>query len=204
MLSTVFLGNWGLGLEILKALDQSTKVDLLLSISRYDKSNPDPWYNITYLYALENSTSVYNESELNITSLKDIIAKYEPDLLVTHAFMKILPKALFNVPKLGTVNIHASLLPAYRGPSPSYWVLHNKEARTGLTAHFMDEGVDTGAIICQNEVYIEQNETMDTVIEKLKHTAPSLVNNMLDNILQPDFQPMPQNEQLASYAPKPK
>src|SRR5713226_7770003 len=90
------------------------------------------------------------------------------DLIVVAGFARILKRALVDVPRLGCINVHPSLLPHYRGPEPFYWVLANLEKTTGVTIHHVDEGIDTGDIILQRELEIRPNETETMLIEAAK------------------------------------
>ncbi|KPA10982.1 methionyl-tRNA formyltransferase, partial [Candidatus Magnetomorum sp. HK-1] len=89
------------------------------------------------------------------------MVKHKVELIISHAFMKILPKTIFAVPKYGCINIHPSLLPNYRGASPTKMILCNKEKETGLTSHYIDEGIDTGNIIYQVKIPVYLNDTVE-------------------------------------------
>jgi methionyl-tRNA formyltransferase len=118
--------------------------------------------------------------------------------------MRILPKSIISLPKYGTVNIHPSLLPKYRGPSPTHWVLKNKEDRTGLTCHYMDEWLDTGGIIYQLEISVKSKDTFASILERQKMIIEELLLESITRILDHSFRPTPQASELASYAPRPK
>ena len=117
--------------------------------------------------------------------------------------MKILPKEIFSAPKYGSINIHPSLLPKHRGPSPIYWVLKNREKTTGLTCHYIDEGIDSGEIISQRKIAVESHDTVSSIIEKQKLIIEELVEESIKRLQGRTFKPMVQKEELASYAPKP-
>jgi methionyl-tRNA formyltransferase len=204
MLKVVLLANWGLGLELLKILHLREDLDVKLVITQYKKNVSDIWYNSVYTFACEKGYKIVKQESLSYDVLREYIAETKIDLMITHAFMKIIPKEVFSAPKYGSINIHPSLLPKYRGPSPAYWVLKNKEKDTGLTCHFIDEGVDTGDIINQSNTIVRPDDTIDSIIEKQKLTLNNLVNDCIKNILDTAFSPKPQNEGLSSYAPRPK
>ena len=130
--------------------------------------------------------------------------KSEIDLLISHAFMRILPRKVFAAPKYGSINIHPSLLPKYRGPSPTYWVLHNKENVTGLTCHFIDKYIDTGDIIHQIEIPVKSGDTIASIIERQKPLVVELLFKSFSKIRDQNFRPITQQNRLASYAPRPK
>jgi methionyl-tRNA formyltransferase len=204
MLKVVLLANWGLGLELLKILHLREDLDVKLVITQYKKNISDIWYNSVYTFACEKGYKIVKQELLSYDVLRGYIVETNIDLMITHAFMTIIPKEVFSAPKYGSINIHPSLLPKYRGPSPTYWVLKNKERETGLTSHFIDEGVDTGDIINQSNTIVRPDDTIDSIIEKQKLTLNNLVNDCIKNILDHAFRPEPQNERLSSYAPRPK
>tara|TARA_B100002003_G_scaffold249964_1_gene287697 strand:+ start:1036 stop:1650 length:615 start_codon:yes stop_codon:yes gene_type:complete len=204
MLKVVLLANWGLGLELLKILHLRDDIDIKLVITQYKENVLDVWYNSVYDYSYENGYKIVKQESLLFDKLQKYIAELKIDLLVTHAFMKILPSEVFNVPKYGSINIHPSLLPKYRGPSPTYWVLKNKEKETGLTCHFIDEGADTGDIISQSKAIVQPDDTIDSIIEKQKLTLNDLVDDSIEKIVDPTFRPKPQNKKLSSYDSRPK
>ena len=204
MLKVVLLANWGLGLELLKNLHLRDDIDIKLVITQYKKNGSDIWYNSVYTFACEKGYKVVKQELLSYDVLREYIAETNIGLMITHAFMKIIPKEVFSAPEYGSINIHPSLLPKYRGPSPTYWVLKNREKTTGLTCHYIDEGIDSGEIISQRKIVVESHDTVSTIIEKQKLTLNNLVNDCFKNILDPAFSPEPQKERLSSYAPRPK
>jgi methionyl-tRNA formyltransferase len=195
--------NWGVGLEILKAVERDPAMEIGMVVTRHDPASGDRWKNAVYAYSLLQNYTTIEEESLTWADLVGWIRRLEIDLLVCHAFMKKLPKHVYQVPRLGTVNIHPSLLPKYRGPSPTFWVLKNGEKETGLTSHYVDEGLDTGPIIAQCRLPLDADDTVPTVIEKMKLRVGELIVKTLDHIRDENFRPRPQEEQSASYAPRP-
>ena len=165
MLRIILLANWGLGLEILKFLHFRNDIDIKLVVTQYKKESRDRWYNVVYDFALQHNYKVVVQESISFEKLREFIVAFNIDLLVCHGYMKILPEKVFSAPKLGSINIHPSLLPKYRGPSPTYWVLKNREKTTGLTCHYIDEGVDTGNIIAQKEIVIEQKIQLSPLLK---------------------------------------
>ena len=204
MLKVVLLANWGLGLELLKILHLRDDIDIKLVITQYKKNVLDVWYNSVYDYSYENGYKIVKQESLLFDELQKYIAELKVDLLVTHAFMKILPKEIFSAPKYGSINIHPSLLPKHRGPSPIYWVLKNREKTTGLTCHYIDEGIDTGDIISQRKIAVESHDTVSSIIEKQKLIIEELVEELIKHLQDRTFKPIVQKEGFASYAPRPK
>lgn len=117
-----------------------------------------------------------------IKDIKDTLIQLNPDLFCVVAYGKILPKDILEIPKLGSVNVHASLLPKYRGAAPIQWAVLNGEKITGVTTMFMDEGMDTGDIILKQEVEIGENETTGELWERLSKIGGKLLIETVDKI----------------------
>lgn len=125
-----------------------------------------------------------------------------PDLLVVIAFGQILKKNLLEIPGWGALNIHASLLPRYRGAAPIQWALLNNESRTGLSAMRMDEGLDTGPVLYQEEIDISENETAGELHDRLSEMAGKFLLKVLEHWAQGKLMVLEQDDAQASYAPK--
>jgi methionyl-tRNA formyltransferase len=132
----------------------------------------------------------------------DIIRKKEPDLVIVVAFGQILNKKFLSIPKWGVINIHASLLPKLRGAAPIQWAILNDESMTGLTVMQMDEGMDTGPILYQEEVAILKNETAGQLHDRLALMAGKLMVRSLKHMAEDPITYKPQDHGAASYAPK--
>ncbi len=124
-----------------------------------------------------------------------------PDIVVTAAFGQILSQALLDVPKMGTVNVHASLLPAYRGAAPINWCILNGETRTGVTTMLTDAGVDTGAVLLRRETDIGETETAAELSARLSQLGAELLIETLKGYIAGEIAPIPQDERLASRQP---
>ncbi len=201
-MKVILLVNWGVGLEILKALHCLSDIEIALIVTRYIEKSRDKWDNAVYDFSCKQGYKTIQQEKISFCELKEEIEQSEIDLLISHAFMRIFPKEVFSVPKYGSINIHASLLPKYRGPSPTYWVLKNREKVTGLTCHYIDEGTDTGDIIFQVKVPVKSDDTVNSIIERQKTAVKELMIESLSRIKEPSFHPIPQISALATYAPK--
>ena len=124
-----------------------------------------------------------------------------PDVIVVAAYGQVLPRELLALPKHGCVNIHASLLPAYRGAAPINWAIINGETRTGITIMQMDEGLDTGAILAQESIPIDPRDTAGDLTEKLSELGSRLVVDTLSRIEAGGLTAVPQDNGKASMAP---
>ena len=129
------------------------------------------------------------------------IKHLDPDIIVVVAFGQILPKAILCAAKKGAVNLHASLLPKYRGPAPIQWAVINGESETGLTTMIMDEKMDTGDILLSETVHISKNDTSQTLHDRLATTGAELLVRTLKDLDKNTIQPVPQDHTHATYAP---
>ena len=134
--------------------------------------------------------------------LKKKLLEIEPDLIVVAAYGKILPEWLLNLPKYGTVNVHASLLPKYRGASPIQWALLNGEEETGVTIMKVIPELDAGDILSQKRVKIEKEDNAKTLHDKLAEVGAELLVETLPLYVSGKLKPVPQNEEEATYCPQ--
>lgn len=125
----------------------------------------------------------------------------QPDLIVVVAFGQILPKSILKIPKYGAINVHASLLPKYRGAAPIAWAILNGEKVTGITTMVMDEGMDTGDILLQVETPIGNEETCQALHDRLASLGAQLLRETLEKIKTGNIRPIPQDHSKANYAP---
>ena len=125
----------------------------------------------------------------------------KPDLFVVVAF-SILPQEILMIPKLGSINLHPSLLPAYRGAAPIVWAIANGEKKTGLTTFLLNKEVDSGNILLQHDVPIHPEETSGTLQERLSILGADLITETINGIEKKSLNPKPQSDSGASYAPK--
>lgn len=130
----------------------------------------------------------------------DRLRAFNPDVAVVVAFGQILPKAVLEVPRRGSLNLHASLLPRYRGAAPIAWALIRGETETGLTTFLMDEGMDTGPILLQERVPINPEETAGELADRLSRLGGDLVLQTLARL--DTLTPVPQRHEEASFAPR--
>jgi len=148
-----------------------------------------------YGYALLQPQSVRS------SSCHDIISELKPDLLVVVAFGQILPGSLMNIPRFNAINVHASLLPKYRGPAPIQWAVINGEKETGVTTMAMDTGLDTGDILLLQPVQIQPKDTSATLHDRLAVEGARLLLETLELLIAGKLRPAPQDHKHASYAP---
>ncbi len=138
---------------------------------------------------------------LKSKKLHDQLAELKPDVFVVIAF-RILPASLLDVPRLGAINVHGSLLPRYRGAAPIHWAIINGETETGLTSFFLKEQVDAGNIILRTKTEIKPDDTYDSLYARLSEMSGPFLLDTLSLIEDPEFEPLSQDETLATPAPK--
>lgn len=151
--------------------------------------------------ALKQNIKVYQPPRIKDPEVINIIKGLNPDVIVVVAYGKILPKEIIDFPKYGCINVHASLLPKYRGAAPIQWSIINGEKITGITTMYMNEGLDTGDIILKKSVEIEDNETSNELSNKLSIIGANLLLETLDLINIGELYCIKQNNEDASYAP---
>ena len=151
--------------------------------------------------AVERGVPVYQFERLRNEEGLACLRALAPDIVVTAAFGQILSQALLDVPKMGTVNVHASLLPAYRGAAPINWCILNGETRTGVTTMLTDAGVDTGAMLLRRETDIGEVETAAELSVRLSQLGAELLIETLKGYIAGEIAPTPQDERLASRQP---
>ena len=105
-----------------------------------------------------------------------------PDFIIVVAF-RMIPESIWRIPKFGTINLHASLLPNYRGSAPINWVLINNENQTGITSFFIDENIDTGDILFQQKIKIDERINAGDLHDKLQYLAAEVTEKTIDGIL---------------------
>ncbi len=127
------------------------------------------------------------------------LKKYEADVFVVAAFGQILSKEILEMPRLGCINIHASLLPKYRGSSPIQWAVINGEEKSGVTIMQMDEGVDTGDILYRKEMFLDREETGETLFEKLSVLGAQAIVEALTQLEEGKLVPVKQKEEEATH-----
>jgi methionyl-tRNA formyltransferase len=145
--------------------------------------------------------SVYQPTSLRSEEAKKRISETSPAFIVVIAFGQILPKPILDIPRYGAVNVHASLLPKYRGAAPIQWAVVNREKETGVTTMLMDEGLDTGDILLSERTKIEKNDTAATLHDRLSAMGADLIVKTLNGLETGKVSPVSQDPNIASYAP---
>jgi len=152
-------------------------------------------------YAVEKELNVLQPTNLKDESFLSDLKELNANLQIVVAF-RMLPKVVWQMPEFGTFNLHASLLPDYRGAAPINWAIINGETKTGVTTFFIDDKIDTGEIILQSEIEIKADETVGEVHDKLMHLGANLVNKTVQLIADDKVSTSKQSEKEEKSAPK--
>jgi len=151
--------------------------------------------------ALEIGLHVYQPETIKYESSQEFLKRVAPDAVVIIAYGQIIPARLLTIPRLGWLNLHASLLPRYRGAAPIHWAIANGETITGLTTMQIDAGMDTGPTLLRREVEIGPDETAPELAARMSAIGADLIAESLLRFDRGDISPTPQDEKSASYAP---
>lgn len=156
-------------------------------------------------YAAEKGLKILQPEKLKNQVFLEELKSLQADLQVVVAF-RMLPEVVWNMPRLGTFNLHASLLPQYRGAAPLNWAIINGETKTGVTTFLLDHEIDTGKILFQHEIEIGENDTVGDIHDFLMETGAELVRQTVDALAEGNAKPVPQSELIANdqikHAPK--
>lgn len=144
---------------------------------------------------------VYQPEKIKVDEWEDFLEKLKPDVIVVVAYGQILSQRILDIPRLGCINVHASLLPFYRGASPYQWAIVNGEKRTGVTTMLMDEGLDTGDMLFKKEISIPEEMTAGELHDELAKLGAEVLKETLDAIENQNVKPIKQDDSKASYAP---
>jgi methionyl-tRNA formyltransferase len=149
--------------------------------------------------ALAHKLEIIESAEFDQNALAEYVRRNRIDAVLVCMFSKILKCPLLDAPRLGCLNVHPSLLPTYRGPHPFYWVLANGETRTGVTLHFMDEGIDTGSILLQREVEIRPGDDEKALLKRTIRILADVVPDAFALLANGKVSGTPQDESRATY-----
>ncbi|WP_105993016.1 methionyl-tRNA formyltransferase [Staphylococcus simulans] len=197
----IFMGTPDFSTKVLEML--IAKEDVIAVVTQPDRPvgrkrvmTPPPVKKV----ALEHGIEVYQPEKISTSEDLQKLIDLEPDLIVTAAFGQILPKALLDAPKLGAINVHASLLPKYRGGAPIHQAIIDGEKETGVTIMYMAPKLDAGDIISQQAIEIEENDDVGSMHDKLSFLGADLLAKTLPDIINGTNDRIEQNEAEATFA----
>jgi len=151
--------------------------------------------------AQELGLTVYQPEKIREPSFIEILRGLEPEVIVVVAYGQILPKAILDLSPRGCINVHASLLPKYRGAAPIHWAIINGEKESGVTTMLMDQGLDTGAMLLKKRVEITPDMTTGELHDMLAVLGARLLAETLEKLAQGEIKPEAQDDSQSSYAP---
>ncbi|MDQ7111918.1 methionyl-tRNA formyltransferase [Staphylococcus simulans] len=197
----IFMGTPDFSTKVLEML--IAKEDVIAVITQPDRPvgrkrvmTPPPVKEV----ALQNGIEVYQPEKISQSEDLQTLIDLKPDLIVTAAFGQILPKALLDAPRLGAINVHASLLPKYRGGAPIHQAIIDGEKETGVTIMYMAPKLDAGDIISQQAIDIEANDDVGSMHDKLSFLGADLLAKTLPDIINGTNERIEQNEEEATFA----
>ncbi len=203
MLRIIYMGTPDFAVEPLKTLVEAGK-DVVAVVTMPDKPagrGHKLQFSPVKEYALKAGIPVLQPENLKSPDFLQELASYNADLQIVVAF-RMLPEAVWSMPKYGTFNLHASLLPRYRGAAPINWAVINGDKETGITTFFLKHEIDTGNIILQEKVAIDEEDNAGDVHDKLMYLGADLVLKTLKMIEEDNVITRPQDDAQASPAPK--
>lgn len=180
--NVVFMGTPDFAVPVLKMLIEKTNV--IMVVTKPDKRvgrNKELTFSPVKRVALENNIAVFQPIKIRNDYKK--LTKEKIDLIVTCAYGQIIPKEVLDLPKYGCINVHASILPKYRGAAPIQWAIINGDKETGVTIMYMDEGMDTGDIISISKIAISSEDNVGTMHDKLSILGAKALEKDLKSIL---------------------
>ncbi len=199
----VFIGTSRFAVPALSAIAQRHEISLVITqpdrpAGRGRTLRKPPVKERAEIIGLRISQPDRVNSEPAIAKIEDA----SPELIVVASYGQILKRDLFSLPPLGTVNIHASLLPAYRGAAPINWAIINGERKTGITTFLIDEGMDTGEILIQRSITIGEDETAGELEDRLALLGAEVILETIEGLSDGTITPISQPEEGASLAPR--
>ena len=204
-MKTIFIGTADLARVTLEALASASGIELVGVVTQPDRPQgrnlqllPSPVKKA----ALNLHLPIFQPLKARDPAFHQIIAGLSPELIIVAAYGQILPQAILDLPKFGCLNVHASLLPKYRGAAPIQWAILDDEPVTGVTIMKMDAGLDTGAILTQQSTRIEAEDNGKTLHDRLAILGARLLLETIPGYVGGRISPLPQPVEGASYARK--
>ena len=197
-LDIIFMGTPDFAVPILQALIDNYNVVLVVSQpdrlkDRKKNIIPTPCKKL----AMDNNIEVYQPNK--IKDEYDKILNTKCDIIITCAYGQIIPDVILNYPKYGCINVHGSLLPKYRGGAPIHWAIINGEKETGITIMYMDTHMDSGDIISQRSIKIEEDDNLDSLYSKMSLLGRDLLIDTLPLLIDGKCDRIKQDEKLVSF-----
>lgn len=199
-LKVIFMGTPSFSLPVLKKLIQANNIDVLAVFSQADKAvgrGKKITQTPTKILALKHQIPVFQPEKLKLEL--ENIKQLAPDIIIVIAYGKIIPQSILDIPRFGCLNIHASLLPKYRGSSCLQAPILNGDTETGVTIMKLDANMDTGPILSQKSIILDGTETAETLHDKLSEMGAELLMNTIYDYCEGKIQTKAQDDSQASY-----
>ena len=203
-MKVVFMGTPDFSVPTLQELINSTEHEVVAVVTKPDKPKgrgKKVIFTPIKEVAIDNNIQVFQPHKLNEEGFVEAMEDIKPDVIVVIAFGKILNKRILDLPKYGCINVHASLLPKYRGAGPIQWSIINGELETGVTTMYMDVGLDTGDMLLKEAVKIEDTDTGGSLHDKLSNMGAKLLVKTLKQVQNNTVKRVKQNSEESTYAP---
>jgi len=203
MMRIVFCGTPSFAVPTLKHLLAQPDIEIIGVITQPDRPRgrgQDVSFSAVKEAALAAKLTVHQPEKIRTSETETLLRKLAPDSVVIIAYGQIIPAKLLPIPKLGWINLHASLLPKYRGASPIKWAIVNGETRTGVTTMRIDAGMDTGEMLLQREIEIGAKETAPELAARLSEVGAPLMVETLRGLAAGVIVPKAQNHAEATHA----
>lgn len=200
----IFMGTPDFAVETLEAIVDAGH-EVVLVVSQPDKAvgrSKALKYTPVKACAIEHGIEVYQPERVRRAECIEYLRGYQPDIIIVVAFGQIIPKEILDMPRYGCVNVHASLLPKYRGAAPIQWAVINGDEVTGVTTQRMDEGIDTGDIILKEEVILREDETGGSLFDRLAGVGARLCVETVEAIEAGTATYTPQDSSQATHTAK--
>jgi methionyl-tRNA formyltransferase len=197
----VFMGTPEFAVPVLNKLIENTNVVLVVT-------QPDAYVGRKHILTPSPISVIAKENNIEVFAPEKLKNEYEyvlnkkPDIIITCAYGQIVPKQILDYPEYGCINVHASLLPLYRGANPIARAIYDGERETGVTIMYMDETLDTGNMIHSESIPIDINDTLGTLSDKLSILGANLLIKTLPKIFDSTNFDIPQDNESATIAPK--
>ena len=199
----IFMGTPDFAAGALKALIDAG-YEITAVVTQPDRPrgrSKEPVFSPVKVCAAGHGIPVLQPEKIKKPEAVEELKKYPADLYIVAAFGQILSQEILDIPRLGCINIHASLLPAYRGASPIQHVIINGEAKTGITVMQMNAGLDTGDMLYKKETVITEQDTFETLHDRLMVLGGEAITEALPGIIRHELIPEKQDDSLSNYAP---
>ncbi len=199
----IFMGTPDFAVPVLQGLLDAKEHEVTAVITQPDKARGRSGklvFTPVKELALANNIPVYTPERMKEASFVETLKEIPCDVMVVVAYGQILSQEILDIPKYGCINVHGSLLPRWRGAAPIQWSILEGDEKTGITTMQMDAGLDTGDILLKKEIVISDEETGESLFDKLSQMGSDLLLETLEKAEQEELQPIPQKDEDSTYA----